>query len=320
MRDKQVALIIPTLDRPENIERLLDSLRSFGYLDREGFTPVVVDSSKDSSTKQVTISSGAEYLDAKNLGKSEAMNIAIGHLPFKYIAFLDDDIIIINDSWLDNLLQNFAQDESIGYVSGRVVAAEIKTEAQRKWEQKGALNKGAQRIEVGSDFFQRFYLHGLPVQIVTMGANHIAKREVLTHVQGHDERFGPGQVIGGAGADLDLTYKVLMNGYRIIYDPTAVVAHSHPESLEELRSKLFTYGISDTAIHMKFLLEFGDARSLFQIAYRPGQNAIRLIKSLLGKYPLPPDILLAGIIGNLIGPYEYMKYRKHSVGGITTES
>lgn len=41
------------------------------------------------------------------------------------------------------------------------------------------------------------------VQLVTMGANHMVKREVLLEIGAHDERFGPGEVIEGAGADLD---------------------------------------------------------------------------------------------------------------------
>ena len=144
-----------------------------------------------------------------------------------------------------------------------------------------------------------------------MGANHVVRREIINEIGAHDEKFGPGELIEGAGADLDLTYKILKNGYSIVYDPNAIVAHHHPDSLKELRSKLFLYGISDTAIHMKFLIEFKDIRSLFQLIYRPAQNLWRMFKSLLGKYPLSADMLMAGIIGNLIGPIKYIKYKNY---------
>lgn len=305
---KKISLLIPTMNRPGNIDRLLGSLQDFGYLKRLDLKPVVVDSSHDDATKRMCLTYPADYIRAEGLGKSSAMNVAIQQLSSEYVGFLDDDIEIMNGSWLDNLMSNFANKE-VGYVSGRVVAVERSTDAQDKWEEKGALNKGGKRIEVGRDFFKRVRLQGLQVQLVTMGANHVVRREVLNKVGLHDERFGPGQPIGGAGADLDLTYKVLMHGHSIVYDPTAVVGHHHPESMDELRSKLFVYGISDTAIHTKFLMEFGDIRGLFQIFFRPGQNTHRMIKSLLGRYPLPADVILSSIAGNVVGPIEYFKHR-----------
>ncbi len=308
IENRDISLLIPTMNRPANVDRLLGTLKDHRFLERTDLNIVVVDSSKDFSTKQIALSYSVEYIPAEGLGKSRAMNFAVNMLSSKFIAFLDDDIVVINSDWLDILMSNFTR-EDIAYVSGRVIAAETMTEAQDKWEQKGALNKGLKRIEVGKEFFNKFRLRGVPVNLVTMGANHVIRREVLNEIDGHDERFGPGEPIGGAGADLDLTYKILRRGYTVIYNPAAVVAHYHPDTLEELKSKLFVYGISDTAIHTKFLVEFGDMRSLFQLIYRPSQNAGRLLKSLIGKYPLPADILLSSIAGNLIGSYEYFKHR-----------
>jgi glycosyltransferase involved in cell wall biosynthesis len=255
--EKRISLMIPTKDRPENIDRLLGSLENHKYLQREDFQAVVVDSSKDSQTKSVAHSFSAQHIDAVDLGKSEAMNLAIDSLDTPFIGFLDDDIIIISDTWLDTMMRNFNAPE-IGYVSGRVRAATPTTQAQEKWEQKGALNKGPKRIVAGSEFFKAKRLKGVPVQLFTMGANHIMRASVLEHIGGHDERFGPGQVIPGAGADLDLSYKVIQHGYTAVYDPEAVVEHVHPEEFEELREKMFQYGISDTAIHLKFFAEYGD--------------------------------------------------------------
>lgn len=318
MSNEKVSLIIPTKNRPQNVDRILDSLKGFNYLKRDDLNVVIVDSSQTHETKQVAISYSVEYLEAEGLGKSEAMNLAIASLPSEFIAFFDDDIILINEHWLDQLLSNFV-DEEVAYVSGRVIAAETKSEAQERWEKKGALDKGSKKLVVGKDFFQRFYLHGVPVQFVTMGANHIVKRDILQEVGAHDERFGPGQAIEGAGADLDLTYKVLKAGHKVVYDPEALVAHFHPEDLSELRSKMYSYGISDTAIHAKFLMEFHDVRSLFQIAYRPGQNTYRLLKSVLGKYPLPPDIIIASILGNLVGPFAYLRNLNKPIGKYLVE-
>lgn len=306
--ENHISLLIPTKDRPDNVERLLGSLQEHGYINRPNFRPVVVDSSKSKDTKSVALMNGADHIDAQGLGKSAAMNYAIDHLTSEFIGFVDDDILIVSDTWLDMLMRNFTA-EDIGYVSGRVVAASDATEAQRSWEAKGALNKGPRRIEVGREFFHKWRFHGVPVQLFTMGANHIMRKAALDEIGAHDERFGPGQSIPGAGADLDLSYKLLQHGFRGIYDPEAVAAHVHPESFEELREKMYQYGISDTAIHAKFFAEFGDVRSFFQLFFRTGQNMNRLRKSLIGRYPLPANVLLQSIRGNIVGPLWYLRHR-----------
>jgi len=132
-------------------------------------------------------------------------------------------------------------------------------------------------------------------------------RMVLEKIGFHDERFGPGAFIDGAGGDLDIPYRVLKEGYRVIYDPRAVIAHEHPKQFSSLKRKMFSYGISDTAIHMKFLFEFKDIRSFFQIFYRIGQNISRFLKSFVGSYPLPPEVAFASILGNLVGPFKYIQ-------------
>lgn len=304
----EISLLIPTMNRPGNIDKLLGSLYDHGYLRRANLKPVIVDSSLDTQTKNVAISYGASYLDAPGMGKSTAMNVALDQLKTEFVGFLDDDIVIINDTWLDNLVRNFTKPE-IGYVSGRVIAHDPQTDAQKNWERKGALNKGPKRIQADQDFFKKRRLYGVPVQLFTMGANHIMRKIVLDEIGGHDERFGPGQVLPGAGADLDLSYNVLRLGYTAIYDPEAVVGHNHPDNYDELKSKMFQYGISDTAIHTKFFAEYGDIRSLFQVFFRTGQNLNRMRKGAQGKYPLPPEILWESVKGNLVGPFKYIRHR-----------
>ena len=104
MSKENISLLIPTMNRPENVDRLLGTLDDFGYLKRPDFKPVVVDSSRDNATKLATLSYSADYIPAEGLGKSKAMNLAIDKLSTEYVAFLDDDIIILNETWLDQLM------------------------------------------------------------------------------------------------------------------------------------------------------------------------------------------------------------------------
>lgn len=299
-----VTLLIPTRDRPDNVEFLLRSLRHYGYLSRPNFDILVVEGSNNADTQSVCSRYGAKFLPADHRPKSAAMNYALDHITSDFVAFLDDDIVILDEHWLDKLLRNFSIPE-VAYVSGKVVAYELNTAAQIKWEKKGALNKGDRRLEFGPEFFHKWRLIGVPTTLFTMGANHLVRKSALDAVGAHDARFGPGCSVGGASADHDLTYKILRCGYQVIYDPEAKVAHRHPEDMADLRSRIFNYGIADTAIHTKFLVEYRDLRSAGQLIYRPAQQFWRLVRSIVGKYPLPADVLLLGIIGNVIGPFAY---------------
>lgn len=306
--NRDVCLIIATKDHSTKIDRMLCVIAELGVLG--DIKVYVVDSSADSKTQEICAAySQAMWLDARGKGKTQALNMAVLAASSDFIAFLDDDAVPIGNRWLDPLLKHF-DDDNVGYVSGRVLAEEKRTAAQVAWEGKGALDKGIKFLRLGKLFFNKPQLKGLQVQLATMGANHVVRRSVFDKIGLHDERFGPGQKVPGAGADLDLTYRVLQAGYSVVYEPSSLVYHSHPEAFEELREKLYLYGIGDTAIHCKFLFEFGDWRSFFQLLYRPAQNLGRAIRNLLGLHPMPARCSLHSTMGNFAGVFFYLKYRR----------
>lgn len=304
---KNILLLIPVkLTKTSILKRLLDSLKDNGYYKIKDFGVVVIDDgSPTEKIKRLCTDYPVTYLRTKGIGKMAALNYGIKNTTSKYLAFTDQDNIIINPDWLKLLKSNFTS-QKIGYVSGKVALFKPKTKAQINWEKKGALNKGSRRLELGKDFFSKFRLKGVPINICTVGSNHIIPRKVLEEIGLHDERFGPGTSIEGAGGDLDLVYKVLMKGYKVIYDPRATIGHEHPHTFSSLRNKMLSYGVSDTAIHTKFLVEYGDVRSLLQIFYRIGQNFGRFLRSFVGFYPLPPIVASASLVGNFLGPFKYL--------------
>jgi len=307
---KDTLLFIPVkLDDTRVIKRLLDSLKHGGYFRDSSFGMVVVDDGcLNSEVKRLCSEYPVTYLRTRGIGKMAALNYALRRTSSKYVAFADQDNIVISADWLQILKSNFTS-KDIGYVSGKVTLFKAESEAQKCWEKKGALNKGNEKLVFGKEFFEKFRLRGVPVNLCTAGSNHIMPRKVLEEIGFHDERFGPGAFVNGAGGDLDITYRVLKRGYTVIYDPKAVIGHEHPTTFPSLRNKMFSYGISDVAIHLKFLFEFGDIRSFFQVFYRIGQNTSRFLRSFTGSYPLPPHVALASILGNLVGPLKYLELR-----------
>src|SRR6266700_315053 len=162
--DSTVTLLIPTRNRPSSVDLLLSSLKVHGYLQRQGFSVLVADDSSDNATADICQKYQVNHLSGLHQGKSAAMNLAIEHITSEFVAFFDDDIVVLDDQWLDKILRNFISDD-IAYVSGKVVAYELTTPAQIKWEKKGALNKGDHRLELGSEFFHKPRLIGVPLTL-----------------------------------------------------------------------------------------------------------------------------------------------------------
>jgi len=307
---KDVILYIPVkLTNVSPLKRLLDSLERNQFFKQKNFGVVIVDDgSPGNEVKMLCDDYPVVYLRTKGVGKMAALNYGVRKTKSKYVLFTDQDNIIVSSRWVKTLLSNFTN-PNIGYVSGKVILYQGTSEAQRKWEKKGALNKGNNRLELGNTFYKKFRFRGVPVNICTAGSNHVMPRVVLEKIGWHDERFGPGTSVEGAGGDLDITYRVLRAGYSVIYDPRAEIGHEHPKDFLSLRQKMFSYGISDTAIHLKFLIEFGDIRSFFQVFYRIGQNASRWLRSFIGSYPLPSRVAFASILGNFVGLFKYFEVK-----------
>ncbi|MEG4423665.1 MULTISPECIES: glycosyltransferase [unclassified Microcoleus] len=304
---KDITLLIPTRNRPHYINYLLTTFDTFGFFQRSELEIIVIDGNASDETREVAAKFPVKCVDARGLCKSPAMNKALDFAEGEFIAFIDDDVVILDPQWLDKLRNNFT-DNKIGYVGGRIIAYKTDTLAERMWEEKGGLDKGSKEGVYGEQFFKKIRINGVPVRRFSIGASHMMRRTVLDKIGAHDERWGPGSKINGAGTDLDLGYKVLKYGYTAVYEPNSVLAHRHSETEEELRARLFDYGITDTAIHTKFVVEYGDWRSLGELLYRPLQQTFWLIKSLVGKYPLRADFILASVLGNLIGPTVYFIY------------
>lgn len=305
------SLIIPTRNRSELLFKCLTSIQEFRYLDRPEIEVIIVDNnSNDNATQQVCRGFAVKYIFEPSQGRAAAINAGARASTGRLLAFTDDDTIMASGDWLDTLASNFDRPE-VGYVSGNVKAYQLENPIQKMWENKGGLSKGPEPREFNTSYFKRFRFSGVPIRLMAAGANSMIRREVWDEVGGHDELFGVGALVNH-GESLEICYKILHYGYTAIYDPTAIVFHQHPTTKQDLIRKQYFYGIGDTAVHTHFFFEYRDIRSLFEaLISRQWQICGRLIRSLLKKHPFTPDILLAQILGNAIGPFVYLRARLH---------
>jgi len=144
-----------------------------------------------------------------------ARNIALKLSDNEYIAFLDDDCIPTR-TWLEMLYSHIRKKEKIAAVSGTVYPLT--------------------HNPVGT-YFSFYRIHEPPRDLTHITLNNaILRREAIVNVGG----FRPLPFWGGE--DIDLSFRLLANGYKLSYEPRGVVYHFYPASIVYMVKKFFMYG------------------------------------------------------------------------------
>jgi glycosyltransferase involved in cell wall biosynthesis len=247
-----VSVVICTRDRPEELENCLRFLECQQY---PRFEVVVVDNAPSSDAVRILVEAKKgevpfRYVLEARAGLQRARNAGIAAASGTIIAFVDDDDEP-DSHWLAGLACGFAQGDDIGCVSGMVVPARLDTQAQELFEQLGGHCKGR-------DFSPAIYSrHGpqnplYPLPPFGVGANMAFRREALASIGGFDVALGAGTPALGGGDTLALTL-VLLAGYRIAYEPAALMRHHHRRDMDSLRRQLHGYSVGLAAFYAALL-------------------------------------------------------------------
>lgn len=126
--NEEIAIIIPTKNRPQDVARCLNSIKNQTILPHE---VVIVDSSDVDTLKSIQdIFPGLKirYLREWNASKNRARNIGIESASAQIVLILDDDVILEKDH-VKEIMRVFALGaERTGGVTGRLVRSpELKT-------------------------------------------------------------------------------------------------------------------------------------------------------------------------------------------------
>jgi O-antigen biosynthesis protein len=163
--------------------------------------------------------------------------------------------VLVDQHWLARLAAPFRSDPDIGCVTGRIVALELDTPAQRWLESYAGYGKGDKRrhFDLGSNR-PTDPLFPYAAGVFGSGANMAFRTAVLRSIGGFDELLGAGTRSRG-GDDLAAFFAVVTGGHRLVYEPSAVVHHRHTRDYDELRRGVFGYGVGLTAYLTKTVFD-----------------------------------------------------------------
>jgi glycosyltransferase involved in cell wall biosynthesis len=307
-RRPTVSVIVPTAGRPERLRRCLSSMHRLHY---PNFEVIVADNRPDDRRTRQVVDEFAggdrvvRYVSAPLPGSAAARNQGVAVSGAEIVAFTDDDVEV-DPHWLDWLVEPFRLDPEVGVTCGLVLAGDLMTPAQRRFEDEVGFHKGlARRIyDLASHRADDRLLYPFWGGIFGSGNSMAFRRGRLAAIGGFDPALGTGTPALG-GTDIEAFTHLILRGSRLVYEPRSVCRHDHRRDDGSLDRQLYSYGVGFTAILTKWALR--DAR-LWIAALR----SLRLIAT--GRHRVvrtSPDRTEAARMnriqrrGYLAGPYRY---------------
>jgi GT2 family glycosyltransferase len=216
-----IAIIILNLNKRNDI---LDCLKSIFNLEYPEIEVIVVDNgSTDGSSEAIKSGYPDVHLlqNKKNLGVAGGRNIGIKYADrnfnYKYLLFLDDDIVIDKKA-LTEMVCSFYKDQSIGIVAPKCLMS--KTPGTIGYAGGMSVNLFTGKITNiggGEKDEGQFDKSGF---ISSCGGLCLISQELINQVGIFDEKFNP-----YGWEDVDLSLRAKQKGFRIFYNYKAVIYH-----------------------------------------------------------------------------------------------
>jgi glycosyltransferase involved in cell wall biosynthesis len=296
-------VVVCTRDRTAELGACIPGL---SRLATQGYQVIVVDNCPSDGSTAKLVSDYPELLyileprPGLDVARNRGLQAAVGEV----VAFIDDDARP-DEGWLAALLRNF-DDPMVAVVTGITLPIELDTAAQQWFEQSNGFGRGFERR-----VFEATMMSILGTGRVGAGVNMAVRRSALAEIGMFDEALDGGTPTL-SGGDQEFFYRTLAHGYRIVYDPAALVWHSHRREWSELRRTIYGYGVGLYAWWTRALLVEGELTVLFWGPRWFWQHHVRNLAQSLLRRPgcAPRDLAWAEFRGALAGPASYWRSRR----------
>jgi mycofactocin system glycosyltransferase len=223
----EVTVIIPVRDRAAELARCLAGLA--------GATRIIVvdDGSLDpAAVRRAAVAVGARVVPRPvNGGPAAARNTGLAAARTPLVAFLDSDCVPA-PGWLDGLLPHFA-DPALGAVAPRIVPHQPGRTWLARYEGASSTLDMGHRASIVRPGSRVSYVPGAALVVRRAAAG-----------SGFDEDMQVGE-------DVDFVWRLGGAGWRVRYEPAAVMGHQHRVRLRPWFSRRRDYGTSAAALELR---------------------------------------------------------------------
>ncbi len=225
MNLSKIAVIVAARDAQATIRKCLDSLLALDY---PVYEVIVVDDGSKDNTPGIL----EEYKDKikvitlRGNGPSAARNAASRQTQAEYLAFTDSDCIA-DRQWLKELLKGFSGQEAAACGGRQDVPAD-----------ESEFGKDVFSFMRGSRFFTDYSRRSQGGVIEVRhnpSYNVMYRKDIFLREGGFLEGLWPGE-------DVELDYRLKIKGYKMIWNPDAIVYHYKPRDMVSFKKMMSRYG------------------------------------------------------------------------------
>lgn len=225
-----VSLIVPTFNGLSLLQKHLPALLAAnGVAEAE---LIIADDGSDDGTVawlREFVPRAAVIALGSNKGFSVACNTAIQAATGEFLVLLNNDVEV-DPGFLAPLLRPFADDRLVFAVNSRILLPERKM--LDEGEKTGGFHHGLFYVDCQRNPANRSTATAPTLYATACAAAY--RRSMVENLGGFDDLYSPCY-----WEDVDLSYRALKRGWKVLYEPTSVVYHEHETTTGRL-DKRFT--------------------------------------------------------------------------------
>ena len=265
MADKPfITIILPVRNAERTIDTTIQYLLNVEY-PRDKMEIIFADGGSTDKTKDIINKWQEKYSfikvvdvpDSKSPG--HARNAALKVAKGEYIFFTDGDCAPHKD-WIEKMLEPFTKDPEIGMVGGEIytLRTDANNDTESYCEQALFLTIG-DRVKMKNGGYYPEIKKDLPHEVngsqtcpFFATANCAVSRKAAESI-GMEFWHEP------TGEDVDFNLRILKNGFKLFFQPSAIVDHMHRATPQQFFKQLWGYGYGHPLLlkkHAKNVLEF----------------------------------------------------------------
>lgn len=291
------SVIVPAFNSGKTLPFCLEALERQG-LGRERFEIIVVDDGSTDDTAALVQRFDIRYVFQENHGPASARNAGVDVASGEIVLFTDADCMPSSD-WIEEMVRPFS-DSDVVAVKGRYRTRQ--TQLMARFVQ--------MEFEDRYNMLQR---HSTIDMIDTYSAAF--RKDVFQRMGRFDSRFPKAN-----NEDTELSYRLASAGCKMVFNPKAVVFHTHPSTLAKYLKIKFWRGYWRMAVYRKY------PHKAFKDTYTP--NILKLQTILMAlSFPLcllsivrPPIFTSVAFIWSIIWmsalPFSLKTYSKDRTVGV----
>jgi exopolysaccharide biosynthesis polyprenyl glycosylphosphotransferase len=258
-KQTQISVIIPTYNNADILPACLEALLAQEYPHDKYEIIVVDDGSTDHTSEVVSQFTDSipvvRYFHQANQGPAAARNNGAKHAAGDIIMFTDDDCVA-EPQWIIQMSQPFHKSNGdIAAVKGAYKTRQssfIAHFAQKEFESRYRKMQKSRHIDFVDTYSAAF------------------KREVFFSLNGFDTRFPEAN-----NEDVEFSYRLAAENHKMVFNPDAIVYHTHPDTLYKYLKMKFGRAYWRMAVYKSF------PDKMLSDSYTPQTLKLQIILSFL---------------------------------------